>query len=172
MCQPNDPGSVPDMPHSETAITRGNLIKLLPPTKFSVSARCQVFSCLPKSKLNLQLCRLYICFGFYFPSVPVLITDWSSSLFRQEYTSVKYTKVRVLLQQFAMLYLYLISAFMTFSHRTLAKFDFKYLNYGIVVQTENIFLFSPYPSVSILSLGCQSQSGLFSYFLIFFMSRG
>ena len=29
----------------------------------------------------LQVCRLYICFGFYFPSVPVLITDWSSSLF-------------------------------------------------------------------------------------------
>ena len=112
-CQPSGPGQIPGMSHSETAITRGNLIKLLPPTKFSVSARCQVFSCLPKSKLNLQLCRLYICFGFYFPSVPVLITDWSSSLFRQEYTSVKYTKVRVLLQQFAMLYLYLISALMT-----------------------------------------------------------
>jgi hypothetical protein len=139
VCQPNDPGSVLDMPHSETAITRGNLIKLLPPTKFSVSARCQVFSCLPKSKLNLQLCRLYICFGFYFPSLPVLITDWSSSLFRQEYTSAKYTKVRVLLQQFAMLYLYLISAFMTFSHRTLAKFD---LNTSIMVLLSKLKIFS------------------------------
>ena len=32
VCQPSNPGSIPGMSHSETAITRGNLIMLLPPT--------------------------------------------------------------------------------------------------------------------------------------------
>ena len=36
MCQPSGPGSIPGLTPLETAITRGNLIMLLPPTTFCV----------------------------------------------------------------------------------------------------------------------------------------
>jgi hypothetical protein len=34
VCQPTGPGSIPGMSHSENAITRTNLIMLLPPNTF------------------------------------------------------------------------------------------------------------------------------------------
>ena len=44
VCQPSGPESIPGMSHSETDITRGNLIMLLPPTTF-LCTTCLCFLC-------------------------------------------------------------------------------------------------------------------------------
>ena len=48
VCQTRGPGPIPGMSHSETAITRGNPIMLLPPTTFRV-LHAYVLTCLQDS---------------------------------------------------------------------------------------------------------------------------
>jgi hypothetical protein len=52
VCQPSSPGSIPGMSHSETAITRGYLIMLLPPTTF-LCTKC-LFNYMIKIKCDSQ----------------------------------------------------------------------------------------------------------------------
>ena len=56
VCQPSVPGSIPGMSRSETAITRGNPIMLLPPTTFSYT------TCLSKKVTKKDVFKMpYIC---------------------------------------------------------------------------------------------------------------